>query len=300
MKNEIRVFALVASACLFSAAPARTDDAQEPEDPRRELRQLKAQMTALKSALSEAAEYERMRAGAMARAMKIIGGEVAASAEDAPVRPRAAARTSSAAPRAPTPAPVPSAPPPLGGVRGHVDVPGGEPVAYVYVENIRGPVVPGRVKIEQVHKQFVPAWAVVQRGTTIAFPNLDNVYHNVFSLSSGNTFDLGLYSAAENGKEHTFNEAGAVDVYCNIHPQMAASVLVVPNRYFAKVKADGSFEIPSVPSGRRRTVAWAPGTRLAAEWVEVSAGRDAEVKFKLEPRSAGHRNKDGRPYGSYE
>ena len=156
--------------------------------------------------------------------------------------------------------PEPSVEPALGTIRGKLTVPAGEPVAYVYVENVLAPAVKGQRKvIEQAGKKFVPNWAVVQRGTSIAFPNMDNIYHNVFSLSSGNSFDLGLYNSGGEAKTHTFTEPGAVDVYCNIHPQMAASVLVVPNKHFAKVKGDGTFEIAGVPDGAaqgRRLGAW--------------------------------------------
>jgi len=190
--------------------------------------------------------------------------------------------------------------PPSGTIRGKVTVPPGEPVAYVYVENLEEPAVRGkRVTIQQVGKKFVPGWAVVQRGTAIEFPNLDNIYHNVFSLSSGNSFDLGLYNSSAEAKGHTFNEAGAVDIYCNIHPQMAASALVVPNRYFAKVKPDGEFEIKGVPRGKRKVVAWAPGARLTSQWVELE-GETSEISLKLEPKTLGHANKQGHAYGSYE
>jgi plastocyanin len=189
----------------------------------------------------------------------------------------------------------------VGTVRGKVAVPSNEPVAYVYVENVLAPAAKGRkVVIEQARKTFVPSWAVVQRGTTIAFPNSDTIFHNVFSASPGNTFDLGLYNSAAQGKTHMFSEPGPVDVYCNIHPQMAASVLVVPNRYFVKIKPDGSFEIAGVPAGKRKLVAWAPSSRLTAEWVDVSAEQTAVVTLKLEPKSPRHDNKAGQPYGSYE
>jgi len=74
----------------------------------------------------------------------------------------------------------------------------------------------------------------------------------VFSLSSGNSFDLGLYNSSSEAKSQTSTNR-AVDIYCNIHPQMAASTLVVPNRYFAKVKADGTYEIPGVPTASARS-----------------------------------------------
>jgi plastocyanin len=187
-----------------------------------------------------------------------------------------------------------------GTVRGKVTIPGDEPVAYVFVENIRGPAVPGKVVIEQVNKQFQPTWAVVQRGKTVSFPNLDNIYHNVFSLSSGNAFDLGLYASGGEVKSHMFSEPGVVDIHCNIHPNMATSVLVVPNRYFAKVKADGTFELAGVPSGKRKIAAWAPGSKLSSDWVEVPTGANVDVNLRLESKSPGHTRKDGRPYGSYE
>jgi hypothetical protein len=77
-------------------------------------------------------------------------------------------------------------------------------------------------------------------------------------------------------------------------------VLVVPNRYFAKVKGDGTFEIAGVPVGRRKIVAWAPGSRPTADWIEVAVGHSADLSLKLEPKGSAHKNKAGQSYGSYE
>jgi hypothetical protein len=81
---------------------------------------------------------------------------------------------------------------------------------------------------------------------------------------------------------------------------MAARVLVVPNRYYAKVKGDGTFEIGGIPAGRRKVVAWSPGSSTAADWVELGAGHTADLRLKLEPKSSAHKNKAGQSYGSYE
>jgi plastocyanin len=278
-------------------------ESNDPEELRRELRQMRARMQQLKSALGEAAEFDRMSSEAVARAKRILDGENPAPVAEG-AAPDLSGRSSGAGGknqpgaarrRAATPAPEAT-----GVVRGKVDVPDGEPVAYVFVDNLRGAPVGGKVTIEQVRKTFVPSWAVVQRGKRIEFPNLDKIYHNVFSLSSGNEFDLGLYAAGGPAQTHTFNEAGVVDVHCNIHPEMAASVLVVPNRYFSRVKADGSFELVGVPSGRRKIAAWAPGSKLSSDWVELEAGGAAELRLRLERKTAAHTRKDGRPYGSYE
>jgi plastocyanin len=319
--------ALVAGfAAVLIAAPraAWAVESSEVEELRREVHQLQAQVQTLRQAISEAADLQRQQAALFSKALKGLGNAPSESKGEAPpsrasataanppplsrseiIREGSSGRRSAGraerAERAERVERVESAEPVPGTIRGKIAVPSGEPVAYVYVENVLAPPVKGQRKvIEQAGKKFVPGWAVVQRGTAIAFPNTDNIYHNVFSLSPGNQFDLGLYNSGGEPKAHTFSESGPVDVYCNIHPQMAASVLVVPNKYFAKVKADGSYEIPGVPAGRRKVVAWAPGSRPATEWIEVAAGGDASVNLKLESKAPSHKNKAGQAYGSYE
>jgi plastocyanin len=294
---------------LAASAVAQAQEPSNPEEMAKEVRQLRARLQQVRSALGEAAEFDRMSAEAISRARRILdGGEAPPAAEGAaPGLPDRSSRPEAAAPaRAPAAAAAAvrrraaAAVEATGSVRGKVVVPPGEPVAYVFVENIRGPSTPGKVTIEQVRKQFVPSWAVVQRGKTIEFPNLDNIYHNVFSLSSGNSFDLGLYAAGTESKSHTFNEPGVVDIHCNIHPNMASSVLVVPNKFFTRVNANGTFELPGVPAGKRKIAAWAPGSKLSSDWVTIDSGGSAEISLRLEPKSPGHTRKDGRPYGSYE
>ena len=228
----------------------------------------RSQLQSLRTAIAEAAEMDRQRAAILTRALKNLATSRRRIRRRRVANPRRArrrgrGRAAARAAAASAPAARRASPPPRRGragravpgtIRGKVAVPGGEPVAYVYVENVLAPAVKGQRKvIEQTGKKFVPSWAVVQRGTAIQFPNMDNIYHNVFSLSSGNSFDLGLYNSGGEAKTHTFTEPGSVDVYCNIHPQMAASVLVVPNKLFAKVKPDGTFEIAGVPAGGGRS-----------------------------------------------
>jgi plastocyanin len=278
--------------CSLSAASPAQDPAQGKtiEDLQRQVRALEARLQALSAAASEVAELSMRSAAVWSRAL-------AGDARGAPLPAKAPAK-----PKASTaPRPAARAPEELGIVRGKVAIPEGEPIAYAYVENVFAPPVRGKtVLIDQTNKTFVPGWAVIRRGTRIEFPNHDNIYHNVFSHASGNSFDLGLYNSGSPAKTHAFQTAGAVDIYCNIHPNMAASVLVVPNDLFAKIQPDGSFTIKNVPSGQRKVVAWSPSTALAAQWVELKAGSTAEVALTLVPKSRVHKNKTGRAYGSYE
>lgn len=277
-------FALTALAVAIAVAgpsPTFAQEAATIEALDEKVEKLEREMEALRAALAELAELDRQR-------MEILQRVV--SRDGAP-------------PKAPPPV-ARKAPPPKrrdksGVVQGRVKVPNGEPVAYVFVENVRGRAVKDRtVTMQQRNKQFAPGWAVVERGTTVEFPNMDAIYHNVFSLSEGNTFDLGLYRAGESAKSYRFLNAGVVDLYCNIHPRMAASLLVLPNRYFAKVQPDGTFRIDGVPSGKRKIVAWAPGSSVASTWTDVG-GAGSEVTLTLEKRSGSHKNKFNKPYGSY-
>ena len=172
---------------------------------------------------------------------------------------------------------------------------------WVYVDLVRGSPAHGKtLEIKQKDKQFSPRAAVVLRGTNVVFPNLDPVYHNVFSTSDRNSFDLGAYRAGETPRSVVLSTPGVVDVFCNIHSRMTASILVTPSPLYAKVNADGTFKIENVPTGVRKLVAWSPGSKPAQEKVEVGAS-GGQANFVLdEEAGTPHLNKTGQPYGSYK
>ena len=157
-------------------------------------------------------------------------------------------------------------------VDGKVSISGGDlSDIYVFVENVRSNPVRGRtLEIKQENKQFSPRLAVVQAGTQVVFPNLDTVFHNVFSNSPKNSFDLGSYRAGDKPRSVIMTTPGLVEIFCNVHQKMNANVMVVPNSLYAKVRADGSFHIENVPVGSRKLVAWSPNTKLVAQKVEVT------------------------------
>src|SRR5689334_21488359 len=101
--------------------------------------------------------------------------------------------------------------------------------AVVYLERVKLAKTdkPKQFEMKQKDKTFVPNLLVVSKGATVDFPNLDSTFHNVFSISLPAKFDLGLYEAGEPSKQITFDRTGTVNVYCNIHPDMAAVIKVV-------------------------------------------------------------------------
>ena len=188
-----------------------------------------------------------------------------------------------------------------GSIEGTVTVAGGSAEdVYVYVENVKAPLSHHKVfEIRQEGRQFNPRVAVVQTGTNLVFPNFDSVYHNVFSNSPRNSFDLGTYQAGEKARSVTVTGPGVVEIYCNIHQKMSAKVLVVPSVLYTKVHADGTFRIENVPPGMRRVVAWSPEAK--AESQKVAVNGPTQVSFTLSREDEGaHSNKFGQAYGSYK
>jgi len=191
-----------------------------------------------------------------------------------------------------------------GVVRGKVTLPDGADgrTVFVYLKGsgLARTVPKASVVINQKNKQFGPRVIAVVRGTTVDFPNEDRIMHNVFSRSTGNVFDLGHYKRGQS-KSVTFKKAGTVDIYCNIHPQMAATVLVTDNDFVVPLARDGTFELKAVPPGKYEAVAWMPAGVAAPQPVEVKAGGRTELALELTAVPVGeHLNKDQQPYGRYK
>jgi plastocyanin len=113
----------------------------------------------------------------------------------------------------------------------------------------RAPLDPGRARMIQKNKTFIPHVLAIEVGATVDFPNYDPIYHNAFSNYDGQIFDIGLY-APGTSRSVIFRRQGVVRVFCNIHSAMSAVIVVLPTPYFATTGRDGGFEIADVPAGR--------------------------------------------------
>ncbi len=153
------------------------------------------------------------------------------------------------------------------------------------------------VTIRSKNKKFEPHVTAVTVGMGIEFPNLDNIMHNVFSISKGNRFDLGLYKSGAK-KDFVFENTGLVRVYCNIHPHMSAFVQVLPNAYYAWVAPDGSFRIDDVPQGTFSLAVWHEQGSTRQPVVVTDQGASG-VRIELDVskyKKRPHLNKFGKPY----
>lgn len=171
----------------------------------------------------------------------------------------------------------------------------------VYLEGAKGEIPASmRSKVATLashDKSFEPHVEVVPVGSTMSFPNLDDIMHNVFSLSKGNRFDLGLYKDGAK-KDYVFQSPGLVRIYCNIHPQMSAFVYVMAHPYFAMASRDGSFRIDDVPAGNYTLAAWSEEGE-ARQRVTVTESGASGLTLSLDVSKYAkrpHLNKFGKPY----
>jgi plastocyanin len=139
----------------------------------------------------------------------------------------------------------------------------------------------GRARMTQRNETFLPYALAVRGGTTVDFPNEDQTYHNVFSLSKVRRFDLGRYAAGKT-KQVRFDQPGIVRVFCDIHSHMSAFILVFNHQFFDTTNAEGRYDIPAVPAGKYTVNAWNDGEVRDSRTVVVPEhGGTVEVDFAL-------------------
>jgi plastocyanin len=142
------------------------------------------------------------------------------------------------------------------------------------------PKPPVTVVLNQQGSRFVPDLVVVPTGSTVQFPNLDPIFHNVFSLSKARKFDLGYYPQGQS-RSVKFNDAGVVQVYCHIHSNMYAAIVVTASPWYVKPGTDGSFSFSNVPPGRYRLIVWHKIAGYRKQDVVVPETGNVEVNISV-------------------
>jgi plastocyanin len=167
-----------------------------------------------------------------------------------------------------------------GSISGRVN-PAPSRIAAVWLE---GPSVrpgsPGTARLEQEGYQFRTGLLIVQTGTRVEFPNRDDDYHNVFSLSKTKRFDLGRYRKDESPPAVLFDRPGVVRLFCEIHQHMRGVVLVVDSSHFTTTDESGRFELRGVPPGKHTLHAWLDEKRTWQQPVTVESGHGLSVALQ--------------------
>jgi plastocyanin len=133
-------------------------------------------------------------------------------------------------------------------VRKHMDFSG----VVVWLEPVTGSPAPApesaAARMVQKDKTFTPHVLPIRVGTSVDFPNFDPIFHNAFSNYNGQLFDVGLYPPGTS-RRVPFSRPGVVRVFCNIHANMSAVIVVLNTPYFEATQKNGNFQLDNVPAG---------------------------------------------------
>lgn len=157
--------------------------------------------------------------------------------------------------------------------------------AVVFVQMpVPSPVRPQTTAVvDQVNKTFVPGVLPIVVGTSVRFPNHDQIRHHVYSFSPTKSFELPLYKG-EDAPPVLFDKVGVVKIGCNIHDWMSGIILVLPSPHFSVTDAAGRFVLEDLPNGVYTLVAWHALSRVnpedTAQTVQVREDI-ANVRFQL-------------------
>ncbi len=149
---------------------------------------------------------------------------------------------------------------------------------------LEGPGLPAasivQATLAQKNRHFDPEIVVVPVGSTVAFPNQDPIFHNVFSLSKVKKFDLGYYPSGAT-RSVRFEKPGIVQVFCHIHPDMAAAIVVLPSAFWTRPRAGGTFDFSGVPPGSYDLVAWHRSAGFFRRHITISEGGKVDENFVI-------------------
>jgi len=152
-------------------------------------------------------------------------------------------------------------------VSGHVRLSSGKPAsnAVLILEGAPKSQPLKKAVVDQRGRKFIPRVTVVTVGTEVEFPNNDTIFHNVFAEFEAKRFDLGLYPRGHK-RTQRFDKPGVVALFCSIHPEMSAFIMVVDTPYYAVADAQGRFQLDKAPPGKYALKIWhESGERLVQE-----------------------------------
>jgi plastocyanin len=158
--------------------------------------------------------------------------------------------------------------------------------AVIYVEGLNEAVAsalkgnPSGKVLAQKDQAFSVRVLPCAVGTTVDFPNMDPIFHNVFSVSPTKRFDLGKYPKGHS-RQVTFRKPGLVPVFCDIHPSMACFILVLSNRAFTQPDSSGAYALPDLPAGTYQIKIWHPDFEEATRTVQVPETGEVTLDVSL-------------------
>lgn len=135
--------------------------------------------------------------------------------------------------------------------------------------------------LTQKNAEFVPAVLPILKGSTVNIKNEDKIYHNVFSLSELRPFNIGRRPRGEN-VPIDFNQAGVIRVFCDIHSNMSAYIIVLNNPFFVHPDEHGNYSLTDIPAGKYKVHVWHERMEAKNQSVEIKEGETVQINFTLQ------------------
>ncbi len=169
-------------------------------------------------------------------------------------------------------------------VTGSVTLPPGSGAntdTIVYLEgSLPAPTPPVGAEIDVEKNAFVPRVSAVPVGSSVQFHNSDEGLHNIFSGSPAKQFDLGVFEKGAS-RSVTFDKPGVIGLRCKVQTQMSGDLLVLPNSFFTRVSADGTYTLSGIPAGQYSLHAWHPGLQPAEQKLNLDDAKMRTVDIRL-------------------
>jgi plastocyanin len=150
----------------------------------------------------------------------------------------------------------------------------------VWLEGESISAAPISATMRQSDLHFDPDFLIVPTGSKVLFPNFDPLFHNIFSLSPTQPFDLGYYEKGKS-REIVFSRSGIVQIYCHVHPEMYGVVVITPSSFAARPSEDGTFAFTGIAQGKYKCFVWQRSTGLVHKSISVPSNGAVRVSFTL-------------------
>jgi len=160
-------------------------------------------------------------------------------------------------------------------------------VVYAVPEGRSVPPARKTAVMDQKNRMFIPHVLAVQTGTSVRFPNSDDIRHHVYSFSPAKPFQLPLYKGTP-ANPVLFDRAGVVTLGCNIHDQMSAFIVVVDTPYFERTGGDGRATLRDLEPGKYVVHVWYPEMRDEPPPANVTIAGSEKVDVSFNTQKNGH------------
>lgn len=157
----------------------------------------------------------------------------------------------------------------------------------VYVKGAQGAIEPKDYVLNNIGCVFTPRVGFATKGSKFVMKNSDDVMHNTHGYFVVGKMKKTIVNVALPKKGSTISNTralrnpGLIEVKCDAHEWMSATIMVMSHPYFAVTDNSGKATIKNVPAGEYDLVFYHEALGEQTKKVKVEAGKTAAVSIEL-------------------